>query len=76
MILEPLSLDELVDIFDETSVSVLKYYMKKAILLQPETLLGQEPLPIQIPKEQYGAMDIASNRWRICWCGKLSSRSY
>lgn len=51
MILEPLSLDELVDIFDETSVSVLKYYMKKAILLQPETLLGQEPLPIQIPKE-------------------------
>lgn len=51
MILEPLNLEELFDIFDETSIRVLNYYMKKAILLQPETLVGQEPLPIQIPKE-------------------------
>lgn len=51
MILEQLKLEELINIFDETAIRVLNYYMKKAILLQPETLVGQEPLPIQIPKE-------------------------
>lgn len=51
MILEPLELEELINIFDETAIRVLNYYMKKAILLQPEILVGQESLPVHIPKE-------------------------
>ena len=30
MILEPLKLEELINIFDETAIRVLNYYMKKA----------------------------------------------
>lgn len=51
MILEPLTNDELNEIFDETSKKVLRFYMKKAIILQPEILPGQNILPIQVPKE-------------------------
>lgn len=51
MILEPLTNDELNEIFDETSKKVLRFYMKKAIILQPEVLPRQHILPIQVPKE-------------------------
>lgn len=51
MVLEPLTKDELCKIFDTTSVQVLKYYIQKALFSQPEILIGQKKLSIQIPKE-------------------------
>lgn len=49
--LRPLNLNELQGIFDQTALSVLNFCMKKALFAQPERIVGQQPLPIQIPKE-------------------------
>lgn len=51
MILNPVSKLELMEIFDETSLDVIRFYIKKAMISQPEILLGQEPLAVQVPKE-------------------------
>ncbi|EGS9998644.1 hypothetical protein ACV3R4_06090 [Clostridium perfringens] len=51
MILTPVSKDELMEIFDETSLEVLRFYIKKAMISQPEILIGQDPLSVQVPKE-------------------------
>ncbi|MBW9150381.1 hypothetical protein K2F40_15585 [Clostridium sp. CM028] len=51
MVLRPLSLLELKEIFDDTAIKVLEYFIKKAVFSQPERILGQEHLPIQVPKE-------------------------
>lgn len=47
----PLSNKELEFFFDKTSLKVIKYFLKKSIISQPEKLKGQEDLPIHIPKE-------------------------
>ncbi|MDY7061495.1 MAG: hypothetical protein SO136_01075 [Sarcina ventriculi] len=51
MILQPLNKKELSLIFDDTSLAVLEFCMRKALIAQPERLLNQPPLPIQVPKE-------------------------
>ncbi|MGG5461192.1 hypothetical protein [Clostridium sp. B9] len=51
MILKPVRKSELMEIFDETSLDVLRFYIKKAMLSQPEILIGQDPLSVQVPKE-------------------------
>lgn len=51
MILSPLNKGELSLIFDDISIAVLKFCIKKSLIAQPERLLGQAPLPIQVPKE-------------------------
>lgn len=51
MVLEPVSKQELSEIFDSTAIEVLQFCMKKTLISQPERLLGQAPLPIQVPKE-------------------------
>ena len=51
MVLRPLSLVELKKIFDDTAIEVLNYFIKKSVFSQPERILGQEHLPIQVPKE-------------------------
>lgn len=51
MILTPLSFDELKVIFDPTALKVLDLCMKKTLMAQPERLVGQPQLPIQVPKE-------------------------
>lgn len=51
MMLRPLHSSELLEIFDNTSLKVLDFCMKKALMAQPERLVGQQPLPIQVPKE-------------------------
>ncbi len=50
-VLTPLSLEELKFFFDDKSVEVITYFLKKSIISQPEKLLNQENLPIHIPKE-------------------------
>ena len=50
-VIEPLSKSELLDFFDDVSKDVIKYFMIKALFSQPESLPGQEPLPVQVPKE-------------------------
>lgn len=51
MILTPVSSDELNSIFDQTALDVLDFCMKKTLMAQPERLIGQPQLPIQVPKE-------------------------
>lgn len=51
MMLKPLSRSELEELFDERSLDVLRFYIKKAMISQPETLISQGPLAIQVPKE-------------------------
>lgn len=49
--LRPLNLNELREIFDQTALNVLDFCMKKSLLAQPERIVGQQQLPIQVPKE-------------------------
>ncbi|WP_253198995.1 hypothetical protein [Clostridium estertheticum] len=51
MVLRPLSLVELKDIFDDTAIKVIEFFIKKSVFSQPERIFGQEHLPIQVPKE-------------------------
>lgn len=50
-VLRPLSQIELNNIFDHNSIKVINYFIKKSIFSQPERRIGQNILPIQIPKE-------------------------
>lgn len=51
MVLEPLTKLELQQIFDKTAMEVIDFYIKKSLFSQPERIPGQQPLPIQVPKE-------------------------
>jgi hypothetical protein len=51
LVITPLKIDELHSLFDETSIKVINYFLKKSIFSQPEKLPNQEDLPIHIPKE-------------------------
>lgn len=51
MVLRPLSLLELREIFDDTAIKVLQFFIQKSVFSQPERIPGQEYLPIQVPKE-------------------------
>lgn len=51
MVLRPLTLLELREIFDDTAIKVLEFFIKKSVFSQPERIYGQEYLPIQVPKE-------------------------
>lgn len=51
MILEPMTKLELKELFDETAMEVLNFYIKKSLFAQPERMPGQQILPIQVPKE-------------------------
>jgi hypothetical protein len=50
-VLTPLTLDELEEYFDDTAKEVIDFFLKKAIISQPEKIDNQDDLPIQIPKE-------------------------
>jgi len=50
-VLEPLSLKELNNIFDEKAISILDYLMTKYVYAQPEVQVSQKHQGIQIPKE-------------------------
>lgn len=50
-VLTPLSYKELTEFFDETAIKVIKFFLSKSIISQPEKIEGQDDLPIQIPKE-------------------------
>tara|TARA_B100000780_G_scaffold150116_1_gene104911 strand:+ start:343 stop:1206 length:864 start_codon:yes stop_codon:yes gene_type:complete len=47
----PLTVVELESFFDSTSLKVIKYFLRKSLVSQPEKLPLQEDIPIQIPKE-------------------------
>lgn len=51
MVLEPMSLFELQEIFDDAAIRVLKFFIRKSVFSQPERIPGQDYLPIQVPKE-------------------------
>ena len=61
MIITPLLKNELERIFDNNAQEVLRYFIFKAVLSQPELIPGQPKLPIQIPKEhieQWGVQSL------------------
>ena len=51
MFLEPLRYDELRELFDDDAIKVIQFFIKKSLISQPEPMLGQPPIPIQVPKE-------------------------
>lgn len=51
MVLKHLTREELESIFDNTAQEVIKFYLNRALLAQPERVDNQKELPIQIPKE-------------------------
>lgn len=50
-VLTPMSMAELSRFFDNDALKVIKFFLKKSIVSQPEKIPSQEDLPIQIPKE-------------------------
>ncbi len=51
LVLTPMSKNELSEFFDDSALKVIKFFLKKSIVSQPEKIPSQEDLPIQIPKE-------------------------
>lgn len=51
MVLKPMPLEELKSFFDEKAVEILQFQLNKNILSQPEAIVGQEQIGMQIPKE-------------------------
>lgn len=51
MTLKMMTKHELEKLFDEKAIKILEYQIKKNVLSQPEVILGQDPIGLQIPKE-------------------------
>jgi len=51
MVITPLTLKELDSFFDESAIETINFYIAKAIFSQPELLIGQDRIPIQVTKE-------------------------
>ncbi len=50
-VLEPLKQEELHKLFDDDAKNIIEYFIKKSVFSQPEKMVWQKDLPIQIPKE-------------------------
>jgi len=50
-VINPLNHVELMDFLDDKAKEIIKYFIVKSLFAQPETKIGQNTLPIQIPKE-------------------------
>lgn len=50
-VLEPLKKEELHKLFDDDAKNIIEYFIKKSVFSQPEKMVWQKDLPIQIPKE-------------------------
>lgn len=50
-ILKPLPKDKLSSFFNNKSISIIEYFIKKSVFSQPERVIWQKKLPIQVPKE-------------------------
>ena len=51
MVLEPLKLEKLNQVFDEISISSLNFFIKKLLFSIPELKINQSKIPIQVTKE-------------------------
>ena len=50
-VINPLTKEELGVFLDEKSKEIIKYFIMKSLISQPEPKVGQKQLPIQVPKE-------------------------
>ena len=50
-VINPLGREYLVDFLDDKAIEIIKYFIIKSLFSQPESKMGQNSLPIQIPKE-------------------------
>jgi len=50
-VISPISKNELIAFLDDKAKEIIKYFIIKSLFSQPESKIGQKPLPIQIPKE-------------------------
>lgn len=69
-ILKPLSKDKLSSFFNNKSISIIEYFIKKSVFSQPERVIWQKKLPIQVPKEHIEQW-LVQAMW-IDWIGAWS----
>lgn len=50
-VINPLTKEELGMFLDDQSKEILKYFIMKSLISQPEPKIGQKQLPVQVPKE-------------------------
>lgn len=50
-VINPLTKEELSMFLDDQSKEILKYFIMKSLISQPEPKIGQKQLPVQVPKE-------------------------
>lgn len=51
LVINPISRRDLLSFLDNKAKEIIKYFIIKSLFSQPEAKIGQNPLPIQIPKE-------------------------
>lgn len=51
MVFTPLKTNKLKEIFDDTAIKTIEFFIKKSLFSQPERVEEQDALPIQVPKE-------------------------
>lgn len=71
-VLRPLSIDELKIFFDDNSIKILNYFIKKSIFSQPERVKWQRKLPIQVPKEHIEQWLVQSIWIDWIWAGSYA----
>lgn len=68
-VLEPLNMSELKEIFNEDAIKIIDYFIKKSIFSQPEKMVNQGNLPIQIPKEHIEQWLAQALNAKSIWAG-------
>lgn len=68
-VLQPLTIEQLRGIFNDNSIKILNYFIKKSIFSQPERRIWQKKLPIQIPKEHIEQWLVQSLWFQWIWAG-------
>jgi len=71
-VLRPLQKDEILNFFDEKSISIMEYFIKKSLFSQPERIVWQKKLPVQIPKEHIEQWLVQSMWIHWIWAGSTA----
>ncbi len=50
-VINPMEFDDLNSFLDEKAKKIIEYFILKSLIAQPESIVGQKSLPIQVPKE-------------------------
>lgn len=50
-VINPMNSDDLSSFLDDKAKKIIEYFILKSLISQPESIIGQNSLPIQVPKE-------------------------